>query len=145
MEPTGLGIIFDTSLIIAGERGEVSVPEFIRHLTKVYGDDLGAVSSISVVELTHGLYRAKSPGNFSRRQRFNEDLFKSLPVLPLTREIAFLAGRIQGEQAANGVSIDLGDLLIGSTAIFMGYGLATLNEKHFAHIPGLTIVASSRS
>jgi tRNA(fMet)-specific endonuclease VapC len=140
-----LGIIFDTSVIIAGERGEASVPEFIRHLTQVYGDDVGAVSSISVVELTHGLYRAKSPGNFSRRQRFSDDLFKSLAVVPLTREIAFLAGRTQGEQAANGVSIDLGDLLIGSTAIFMGYSLATLNEKHFAQIPGLTIAASSRS
>jgi tRNA(fMet)-specific endonuclease VapC len=139
-----LGIIFDTSVIIAGERGEVSVPEFILHLTEIYGDDVGAISSISVVELTHGLYRAKSPGNFSRRQRFSDDLFQSLPILPLTREIAFLAGRIQGEQAANGVSIDLGDLLIGSTAIFMGYGLATFNEKHFSQIPGLTIIASGR-
>ncbi len=52
-------------------------------------------------------------------------------VHPVTFEIAQLAGRIEGEQAARGVSIAFEDLLIGTTALHLGYSVATLNVRHF--------------
>jgi len=54
-----------------------------------------------------------------------------LAVHPLTLEVARLAGRIHGEQMGRGVSIDFPDLLIGATALHLGFDVATLNVKHF--------------
>ena len=55
-------------------------------------------------------------------------------------EIAQLAGRIEGEQAVVGVVIPFEDLLIGATALHLGYDVATLNVRHFQLIPSLKIV-----
>jgi len=61
-------------------------------------------------------------------------------VHPTSLEIAQLAGRIEGEPAARGISIDFQDLVIGCTALHLGFDLATINLKHFRLIPGLKIV-----
>jgi len=71
---------------------------------------------------------------------FVEELSQAIPVHPVTLEIAQLAGRIEGEQAAKGVVIALPDLLIGVTALHLGYSVATLNARHFRLIPGLSVV-----
>jgi tRNA(fMet)-specific endonuclease VapC len=55
-------------------------------------------------------------------------------------DVARLAGRIHGEQMGQGVSIDFPDLIIGATALHLGFDVVTLNEKHFQKIPGLKIV-----
>ena len=59
---------------------------------------------------------------------------------PLTLEMAQLAGRIHGEQMGRGVSIDFPDLLIGATALYLGFSVVTLNVRHFKMIPGLPVV-----
>jgi tRNA(fMet)-specific endonuclease VapC len=64
-----------------------------------------------------------------------------LEVIPYTRETAFLAGKIDGEQRALGVTVPSMDLLIGATAIEIGYSLVTVNLRHFKLIPGLTVIA----
>jgi predicted nucleic acid-binding protein len=61
-------------------------------------------------------------------------------IYPVTLEIAKLAGKLEGEQAARGVSISFEDLLIGTTALYLGYSVATLNSRHFQLIPGLSVV-----
>jgi tRNA(fMet)-specific endonuclease VapC len=61
-------------------------------------------------------------------------------VHPLTTEIAELAGRIEGEQAARGVTIAFEDLLIGATALHLGFAVLTLNLRHFQMIPGLSVI-----
>jgi hypothetical protein len=43
----------------------------------------------------------------------------------VTLEIAQLAGRVEGEQSAKGIVISLPDLLIGVTALHLGYSVAT--------------------
>jgi predicted nucleic acid-binding protein len=67
-------------------------------------------------------------------------LLLALVVHPITQEIGELAGQIEGQQAAQGISIAFPDLLIGATALHLGYSVATLNVKHFQSIPGLSIV-----
>lgn len=59
------------------------------------------------MELTHGIYCARSDADRDRRRVFVEGVFHDLIVHPLTLGIAQLAGRIEGEQAAKGVSIDM--------------------------------------
>jgi predicted nucleic acid-binding protein len=36
-----------------------------------------------------------------------------------------------------GIRIDFADLIIGATALHLGFDVVTLNEKHFRLIPGL--------
>ncbi len=62
-------------------------------------------------------------------------------VQPVTLAIARLAGKIEGEQAAMGISIAFEDLVIGATALHLGFEVATLNLTHFQLIPDLKIVA----
>ena len=57
----------------------------------------------------------------------------------MTTEIARLAGRIEGQQEAKGIQFAFEDLLIGATALHLGYAVATLNVRDFRKIPGLSV------
>jgi predicted nucleic acid-binding protein len=135
-----LGLILDTSVLIASERRGETVAQLVERLRLALGDKESAISAVTVVELTHGIYRARTERDRERRRTFTEDLFQDLIVHPVSLSIAQLAGRIEGEQAAKGISIAIEDLLIGATALHLGFDVATLNVKHFRLIPGLTTI-----
>jgi tRNA(fMet)-specific endonuclease VapC len=135
-----MGIVLDSSVLIAGERRRDSVREVLERVQSVCGQTTPAISSMTAIELTHGIYRARTEADRKRREAYAEELFRTVAVHPLTLEIARLAGRIHGEQMSLGVSIDFPDLLIGATALHLGYDLATLNVRHFKLIPGLIVV-----
>jgi predicted nucleic acid-binding protein len=136
-----MGLILDTTILIASERRCEPLEDILRQARAVHGDVEIALSVVSVVELTHGIYRAKTDADRARRRVFAEGVFHDFIVHRVTLEIAQLAGRIEGEQAAQGNSIALQDLLIGVTALHLGYDVATLNLKHFQNIPGVKAVA----
>jgi predicted nucleic acid-binding protein len=135
-----MGIILDSSILIAGERCGDSVWEVLERVQTVCGRTVAALSAATAVELTHGIYRARADSDRLRRQNFVEELYQAVPVYPLTLEVARLAGRIHGEQMGLGVSIDFPDLIIGATALHLGFDVVTLNVKHFRLIPGLKTV-----
>jgi tRNA(fMet)-specific endonuclease VapC len=135
-----MGVILDSSILIAGERRGETVSEILRRVRASQGDIEAALSVVTIVELTHGIYRAKNDTQRERRRAFCDELRRDMVVHPLTVEIAELAGRIEGQQAAVGVSIAFEDLLIGATALHLGYALATLNVGHFQIIPGLQVL-----
>ena len=135
-----MGVILDSSILIAGERRKDSVWEVLERVEAVCGKTVAALSAVTAVELTHGIYRATADVDRKRRETFVEELFQAVAVHPLTLEVARLAGRIHGERMGQGVSIDFPDLLIGSTALHLGFDVATLNVKHFQRIPGLNVV-----
>jgi predicted nucleic acid-binding protein len=47
---------------------------------------------------------------------------------------------MDGENQAKGIRLPLSDLLIGVTALELGYGVATGNLRHFGMISGLAVV-----
>lgn len=51
-----------------------------------------------------------------------------------------MVGRIEGQQEAKGIQFAFEDLVIGVTALHLGYAVMTLNARHFQRIPGLSIV-----
>jgi tRNA(fMet)-specific endonuclease VapC len=61
-------------------------------------------------------------------------------VYPYTKETAMLAGKLDGGQQSRGVVIPFVDLLIGATALSLGFSLLTENLRHFQKIPALTVV-----
>jgi tRNA(fMet)-specific endonuclease VapC len=135
-----MGLILDSSVLIAGERGGEGVSEILRRVREAHGETESGLSAVTIVELTHGIYRAKNDADRGRRRTFTEELCHDMTVHPVTLEIARLAGQIEGEQAALGISIPFEDLLIGTTALYLGYGVVTLNVRHFRLIPNLTVV-----
>ncbi len=135
-----MGLILDTSILIANERRKGSIDDVVSQAYAIGETEVG-ISSVSVVELTHGIYRARTEAEKERRKVYIEKAFRDLGIYPVTFEIAQLAGRIDGEQAAQGTAIGFEDLVIGATALYLGYDVATYNVKHFELIPGLKIVS----
>ena len=135
-----MGIILDTSVLIAGERRGEGVQAIIQRVLTTHGEQDAALSVVTLVELTHGIHRARTDADRERRRAFTQELRRDMAVVPVTAEIAELAGRIEGEQAARGISIAFEDLLIGATALHMNYAVVTLNLRHFQMIPSLSVV-----
>ena len=98
-----------------------------------------AVSVITVLELTHGITRADTQPRRAARQQFLDDILAGMPVHPVTVPIAIRAGQIDGQLQAAGKRIALADLLIGSTALDLGYSVATANVRDFGLLPSLIV------
>jgi tRNA(fMet)-specific endonuclease VapC len=135
-----MGLILDSSVVIASERRRETVERLIERVVTATGDQEAALSAIGVTELIHGLYRAQTPALRLRRQSFLDELLKALTVYPYTKETAMLAGKLDGEQQSKGVVIPFGDLLIGATALSLGFSVLTENLRHFQQIPGLSVI-----
>jgi len=135
-----MGLILDSSLVIAAERRGDTVEQLIARTIGATGDQDAALSAIGLTELIHGIYRAQTPDIRRRRETFLNELLADLTVYPYTKETALLAGKIDGEQQSRGVVIPFGDLLIGATAIALGFQVATNNLRDFRRIPGLTVI-----
>ncbi len=103
---------------------------------------------VTVAELVHGIFRARTAEAAQRRRDFIEELISLVPVHPATNETAWLVGQIEGEEAAKGNVLPLSDLMIGVAAIEQGYAVLTGNLRHFQKVPGLTVIpieSTSRS
>jgi len=135
-----MGLILDSSVVIAAERRGDTVEQLIDKIVKATGDQEAALSAIGLTELIHGLYRAQTPEIRQRREAFISELLTDLTVYPYTKETALLAGKLDGEQQSRGVVIPFGDLLIGATALSLGFKVLTGNPRDFQRIPGLSVV-----
>jgi len=135
-----VGLILDSSVVIAAERRGDTVEKLIEQIISVTGDQEAALSSVGLTELAHGIHRAQTPAIRLRRQSFVDELLRDLTIYPYTKATALLAAKIDGEQQSKGVTIPFADLLIGVTALELGYAVATVNLRHFRLIPGLEII-----
>jgi predicted nucleic acid-binding protein len=135
-----MGLILDSSLVIAAERRGDTVEQLIARIIGATGDQDAALSAIGLTELIHGIFRAQTAEIRRRREGFIKELLADLTVYPYTKETALLAGKIDGEQQSRGVVIPFGDLLIGATALGLGFQVATSNLRDFQRIPGLSVV-----
>jgi predicted nucleic acid-binding protein len=135
-----VGLILDSSILIAAERRGHTVRQILEQILADCGQvDIG-LSVVSVAELIHGAYRAKADAD-RRRLAFVERLCSDVPVHPVTIETARLVGQIEGEQGGKGIAIPFEDLVIGVTALQLGFDVATANIRHFQLIPNLKVVS----
>ena len=65
-----MGIVLDSSILIAGERRKDSMAEVLERVEAACGKTAAALSAVTAVELTHGIYRAKTDADRLRRQTF---------------------------------------------------------------------------
>jgi predicted nucleic acid-binding protein len=136
-----VGLILDSSFLIASERQGQSVLQILQQIENTFGQVEIGISVVTVAELTHGAYRAADDTRKQRRLSFIDRLCNDVPVYPVTLEIARHVGRLEGELASQGLSVAFEDLAIGVTALHLGFEIATLNLKHYKLIPGLGIAS----
>jgi predicted nucleic acid-binding protein len=134
-----MGLILDSSVLIAGERKGETVGQLLKRIFTALGDQDTLLSSIALVEIAHGIHRANTPQVRGRREAFVQELLRDVPVYPFTEQIALVAGKIDGEQQNKGIKIPFADLLIGATAVHLRYAVVTENIRHFAMIPDLDV------
>ena len=135
-----MGLILDSSVVIDAERRGETVEALIERIVRATDDQEAALSAVGLTEIVHGIYRASTPEIRARRESFLNELLADLTIYPFTKETAMLAGKLDGEQQSRGVVIPLADLLIGATALELGYSVLTVNVRHFERIPGLSLV-----
>ena len=134
-----MGVTLDSSVLIAAERAGQNPRAVTQDLAAKLGDTEATLSIITVVELAHGIERANSSVRQVARERFLSELLNEISVEPITLPIALRAGRIDGSLQAKGLTIALGDLLIATTALEIGYAVVTHNTQHFQMIPNLEV------
>ncbi len=132
--------MLDSTAAVAAERQGKNARQLLESVALETGDDGIALSVITVLELAHGITRGDTTERRERRQRFLDDLLSGVPIQPVTVPIALRAGQVDGHSQAKGVRIPLSDLLIGVSALELGYGVGTANVRHFQAIPGLKVI-----
>jgi predicted nucleic acid-binding protein len=135
-----MGLILDSSVLITAEREGQNARQMLGDISAKAGNTEIAISVVTLIELAHGAARADTPQRKAKRQQFIQELLLALPIHPVTMSVALRAGQIDGENQAKGVRLPLSDLLIGVTALELGYSVATGNLRHFQMIPGLSVV-----
>ena len=134
-----MGLILDSSVVIDAERQDETVERLIERIIRSMGDQDAALSAVGLTEIVHGVYRASTPTVRARRELFLNELMSVLTIYPYTTETAMLAGKLDAEQQGKGVVIPFADLLIGATALVLGYSVLTIDIRHFERIPGLSV------
>jgi predicted nucleic acid-binding protein len=134
-----LGLILDSSVLIAAERGAQPVAMLLRTIKAATGPTEVMISAISVIEVAHGMWRANSQELADRRRIYLQEVFSAISVQSFTKEMGERAARIDAESRKAGIVIPLADLQIGVAALEPGYAVATHNARHFRMIPNLDV------
>ena len=134
-------MLLDTDIIIDILRGKKEARAFLYSLPE---DTLYCCSAITVAEIHSGMREGE-------RQNTTE-LINSMVVLPVTREIAEVAGKFRQEYKDGAIPVkprgkdiqspeaskklrsfelELDDCLIAATAVVEGLELATRNKRHY--------------
>lgn len=126
--------MLDSTAAVAAERHGQNARQLLETVARETGDEAIAISVMTVLELAHGIMRADTD---ERRQHFLDELLTGVPIQVVSVPIALRAGQIDGRNQAKGIRVPLSDLLIGASALELGYGVGTANIRHFQLIPGL--------
>jgi predicted nucleic acid-binding protein len=133
--------VLDSSIVIRAERRGLQIPHLIDSILVAHGNVYLPLSPVSVAELVHGIYRAKTPEASRRRGAYIEEVVRFVPVHPISTGTSYPVGRIEGQEAANGNVLPFNDLLIAAAAVEQDYAVLTENRRHFQMIPDLVVVS----
>jgi predicted nucleic acid-binding protein len=84
MESALLGLVLDSSVLIAAERKKLTTTEAIKKVRDDAGDVPIVICSMTVAELGQGIYRADTPERSRMRRQFLDELKTHVPVHPVT-------------------------------------------------------------
>ncbi|KKL59829.1 hypothetical protein LCGC14_2211390 [marine sediment metagenome] len=124
-------IVLDTNVIIDLGRGRSGVKKKLENIKEAEF----AISAITIQEIYVGLgYILEKHGKelYEKNKEKSQNLLEDYTILKITRPILEHSGLIKGKLRAKGVTIEIQDLIIGSTAEILGAEkIITRNPKHF--------------
>ena len=130
-----MGVILDTSVLFEAERRKFAIDEFAGNRE----EEAFGLSVITVAELLHGVHRADSTKRRLIRSAYVEKVIELFPVYAFDIFIARAYSELWSDLSRRGIQIGAHDLIIGSTALSLGFSVATFNLRHFERIEGLKI------
>ena len=136
-----MGIVLDSSVLIVAEREASPVSSLLATLEHRHGENKIVLSSVTVIELEHGLHRAHTVDQAQKRRDYLDTVFAAIPVESFTKEMAQIAAKVDSDARKFGNVIPFSDLLIGATALHDGYAVGTRNLRHFRMIPNLIVLS----
>lgn len=77
MESALLGLILDSSVIIAAERRRQTVEQLLTSVGQTFGEVEIAISAVTLAELFHGVARANTPEFRAARRAFIDELMEA--------------------------------------------------------------------
>ena len=125
------GVLIDTSVLIAVERGELDLDAVVADPREPL-----AMSAVSAHELLRGLARLAPGVRRARSERWLETLLSAVPVVEYDLDVARVHAALWAEMSAAGRSLGVHDQMIAATAISLGYDLAT-RDRAFDAVPDL--------
>ena len=131
-----MGIVLDSSVLIAAERGRFDLPG----LLAAHPAEQFLIAAITASELLHGCERATDPLVKHRRMRFVEGVLQDFVTVPFALAEAREHARVWAQLEIAGTPIGERDLLIAATALAGGFSVATLNRREFARVPALALL-----
>jgi len=130
--------LLDTDTLIYSLKGELTVLDNFRKFMA----EPKAISVITYGELVFGAQGSqKTTENLAKVYRIKE----IFPLIDVTPAVMDIFGALKADLRRNGTPIDDFDLLIGATALTIGYCVVTNNERHYSKIPGLKVVNWTKS
>jgi len=130
-----MGVIFDTSVLIALERGELDPDRLVQGREQ---EPFG-ISVISAAELLHGVHRADTQKRRIKRSSYVEKVLEHYALYPFELGAARIYAEVWATLQRKGVRIGAHDLMIAATAISLGWTVATLDLRDYRKIEGLML------
>ena len=131
-----MGLILDSSLLIADERGRFDMPAFLQQFSGVQP----IIAAITASELLPGVERAQDAARKLRRQRHVEQILAAVCIQPFDLEQARVHARIWADLETRGLMIGPHDLQIAAAGLALAHEVATLNVEEFRMVGGLKVV-----
>ncbi|PYK92251.1 MAG: VapC toxin family PIN domain ribonuclease [Verrucomicrobia bacterium] len=130
-----MGVIFDTSVLIALERGALDPDRLVQGREQ---EPFG-ISVISAAELLHGVHRADTQKRRIKRSSYVEKVLELYAIYPFELGAARIYAELWATLQRKGVRIGAHDLMIAATAISLGWTVATLDLRDYRKIEGLML------
>ncbi len=128
-----MGRVIDSTLFVAAERGQLDLPRLRRR----HAGEPFVLAAITASELLEGIHRADTEARRIGREAFVENL-RALRVIPFDLTIARVHARLRARIPRNR-QIGAHDLMIGATAVALGYAVLTRDRRSFPRIPDLRV------
>src|SRR5690349_12951810 len=131
-----MGIVLDSSVIVAAERGRFDLPSFAAD----HAGESFFVAAVTAAELLIGVERAAPASRRMKRAAFVEKVLSTVPIIDYDLGIARRHAAIWARLADIGNVIGPYDMIIAASALEYGHLLATLNAKEFGRVSKLELV-----
>jgi tRNA(fMet)-specific endonuclease VapC len=131
-----VGLILDSSLLIADERQRFSLPSWLR----ARPPQPVAVSAITISELLYGIEGESDATRARRRRRWLEKTIRRLEIVPLDTAVARIHARLWLQLSKSGLMIGPHDLIVAATAMHRHWAVVTFNAAEFRHVRSLVVI-----